>query len=198
MTRILGVIVAGGLSTRMGGREKSFIELGGASLLERILSRIRFQVEDIAINAKGDLSRFASARIHVFPDLLPDLNTPLAGIHAGLAQGHARGFDAVLTVPSDAPFLPLDLVKRLEEEGRSTGAAVAASMGQTHYLTGLWSTALAPVLDGYIRNEGMRRVQDFVSRLHAEEVEWEALPHDPFLNVNTPEELAIAERVLAP
>jgi molybdenum cofactor guanylyltransferase len=190
--KILGCIVAGGQSSRMGGQEKAFVDLGGASLLERVYSRIRFQVDEVVINANGDAARFAAFGLQVIADRHVDLGTPLAGLHAALAHGQTHGFDAVLTVPTDTPFLPLDMVKRLEEAGRSTGAAVACSMTRMHYLTGLWSTALAPVLDDCIRHERMRRVQDFVHKVATAEVEWEVFPHDPFLNVNTGEELQMA------
>ncbi len=195
--KILGVIIAGGQSSRMGGREKAFIELTGATLLERVYSRIRFQVDDVVINANGDASRFAAFDLTVIGDQHAGLATPLAGLHAALAHGQSHGFDAVLTVPSDSPFLPLDLVKRLEEAGRATGAAVATSMTRVHYLTGLWSSALAPVLDDCIRHGGMRRVQDFVHKVATAEVEWDVFPHDPFLNVNTAEDLLTAELMLA-
>lgn len=191
--RILGAIIAGGLSRRMGGREKAFIELGGIALLERVRSRIQFQVQSVIINGNGDVARFAPFRLPVVSDLLSHLQTPLAGLHAVLAHGAAMNFDAVLTVPSDTPFLPLDLVDRLEEEGRRTGGAVAASAGHVHYLTGLWSTALAPVLDKAIREDGLIRVQDFERKVATAEVEWLPVPHDPFMNINTPEELAAAE-----
>ena len=115
--RILGAIIAGGHSTRMGGREKSFLELAGASLLERTLSRLRFQVDDVVINANGDASRFSAAGVVVVEDVLTNVGTPLSGLHAALYYGASKGFDAVVTVPSDAPFLPLDLVERLLEAG---------------------------------------------------------------------------------
>jgi molybdopterin-guanine dinucleotide biosynthesis protein A len=193
----LGVIIAGGKSSRMGGREKAFLDLAGTSLIARVQSRIHFQVSQVVINANGDAQRFAALKLPVVPDAVSELDTPLAGLHAALSYGRANGFDAVLTVPSDTPFLPLDLMKRLEEAGRGTGAAVATSMTRVHYLTGLWSSALAPVLDQFIRKEGMVRVQDFVRKVATAEVEWDVFPHDPFLNINTPEDLAEAASHIA-
>jgi molybdenum cofactor guanylyltransferase len=191
--KVLGAIIAGGKSTRMGGKEKAFLPLGETTLLDRVHSRISFQVDDVVINANGDPHRFDHYGLRVIADQYDDLQTPLAGLHAVIRHGRSQGFDAVLTVPSDSPFLPLDLVERLEEAGRGTGAAVAASMARVHYLTGLWSTALAPVVDDCIRREGMVRVQDFVRKVDTAEVEWDVFPHDPFLNVNTPEDLSFAE-----
>lgn len=194
--RILGAIIAGGHSTRMGGREKSFLELAGASLLERTLSRLRFQVDDVVINANGDASRFSAAGVVVVEDVLTNVGTPLSGLHAALYYGASKGFDAVVTVPSDAPFLPLDLVERLLEGGEVTGAAIARSGGQDHYLTGIWTTAMATSLGRLVETEGMKRVQDFVARTRAEKVVWTAVPHDPFFNINTPEDLSVAESIV--
>jgi molybdenum cofactor guanylyltransferase len=194
--KILGAIIAGGQSTRMGGHEKSFLDLAGTTLLERTLSRLRFQVDEVVINANGDASRFAATGVMVVEDILTDVGTPLAGLQAALYYGAAKGFDAVVTVPSDAPFLPLDLVQRLLEGGEVTGAAIARSGGQDHYLTGIWTTAMAKPLGRLIETEGLKRVQDFVTRAKAEKVVWAAVPHDPFFNINTPEDLAVAEEIV--
>jgi molybdenum cofactor guanylyltransferase len=194
--KILGAIIAGGHSTRMGGREKCFLELAGASLLERTLSRLRFQVDDVVVNANGDASRFVASGVVVVEDVLTNVGTPLAGLHAALYYGASKGFDAVVTVPSDAPFLPLDMVERLLEAGEVTGAAIARSGGQDHFLTGIWTTAMVTSLGRLIETEGMKRVQDFVARAKAEKVVWAAVPHDPFFNINTAEDLAIAEEIV--
>jgi molybdenum cofactor guanylyltransferase len=193
--KILAAIIAGGSSTRMGGREKAFLTLDGVPLIERVASRIGFQVDEVVINANGDSSRFAGLDHVVIADLLEDVGTPLAGLHAALRYGADDGFDAVLTVPSDSPLLPLDLVPRLKDAGAVTGAAYARSGGQDHYLTGLWTTAMAKPLERLINVEGLRRVQDFALKAKAEKVVWAAVPHDPFFNINTPEDLAEAERI---
>jgi molybdenum cofactor guanylyltransferase len=195
--KILGVIIAGGQSARMGGREKALLSLGGVTLIERVASRIGFQVDETVINANGDPQRFAGLGHVVIADLMPDIGTPLAGLHAALSFGADDGYDAVLTVPSDCPLLPLDLVSRLQQAGEITGAAHARSGGQDHYLTGLWTTAMAKPLERLIREHDLRRVQDFAAKAKAEKVVWAALPHDPFFNINTPEDLAEAENIAA-
>jgi molybdenum cofactor guanylyltransferase len=195
--KILGVIIAGGQSARMGGREKALLSLGGVTLIERVASRIGFQVDETVINAIGDPQRFAGLGHVVIADLMPDIGTPLAGLHAALSFGADDGYDAVLTVPSDCPLLPLDLVSRLQQAGEITGAAHARSGGQDHYLTGLWTTAMAKPLERLIREHSLRRVQDFAAKAKAEKVVWAALPHDPFFNINTPEDLAEAENIAA-
>ncbi len=193
--KILGAVIAGGKSSRMGGREKSFLVLDGASLLDRTLSRLRFQVDAVIINANGDATRFAASGAAVVEDVLTDIGTPLAGLHAALCYGANHDFEAVVTVPSDAPFLPLDLVKRLVDAGDVTGAAIARSDGQDHHLTGIWTTSMAKPLGHLIESEGLRRVQDFVTKAKAGKVDWAAVPHDPFFNINTPEDLETAEMI---
>lgn len=194
--RVLGAIIAGGQSRRMGGQEKAFITLGGITLMERVISRIAPQVEEVVINANGEAARFARFGQRVVADVL-DTGTPLAGLHAVLCLGQREGFDAVLTVPSDSPFLPLNLVARLADAGAQTGAAVAASGGQVHHLTGLWSSAIGCKLDELMRARTMQRVMDLAVVFDVAAAAWETEPVDPFLNLNTPADLALAEQQLA-
>ena len=193
--KILGVVIAGGQSSRMG-TEKALLKLYGVTLLERVISRLRLQVDEVALNANGDATRFGYHGLQVFADQITDVGTPLAGLHAALAIGAARGFDAVVTVPSDAPMLPLDLVKRLVEAGEVTGAAFASSGGQDHYLSGIWTVNLAKPLEKLIRDDGLRRVQDFCIKAKARRAVWETVPYDPFFNINTPDDLESAASVI--
>jgi molybdenum cofactor guanylyltransferase len=189
--RILGAIIAGGKSSRMGGKDKAFLDLDGVALIERVKSRLLIQADEIVISANGDKTRFDSLGSVVLPDLLPDIATPLAGLHAVLLHALAHGFDAVFSTPCDAPFLPLDVVKTLREAGKGR-AIIAASEGQSHYLTGYWPVACAGLLDDAIRKD-LRRVQDFCSLVNASELEWPEAAVDPFYNVNSPADLAFAE-----
>jgi molybdopterin-guanine dinucleotide biosynthesis protein A len=186
--KILGAIIAGGTSSRMG-QEKALIDIDGVPLIERVASRLRFQVDGLIINANGAPDRFTALGYPVVPDTLQGFGTPLAGIHAVLHYARANGFKAAVTVPSDTPFLPLDLVQRLAEAGTHKGAAIAMTHGQPHYLTGIWTAALLPALERRMMDEGLRRVQDFATAAEAERVVWSDHPHDPFFNINTPDDL---------
>jgi molybdopterin-guanine dinucleotide biosynthesis protein A len=193
--KIAGIIVAGGRSTRMGGVEKILLEVGGKRILDRLIGRMAPQVRQLAINANGDGARFKSTGFTVIPDLPGDAATPLAGLHAGLHWAKSQGFEALIALPSDAPFLPYDLVARLAAAKQK--AAIAASGGQNHYLTGLWSVSLLRALDDAIKNNGMLRVKDWASFVRAVAIEWPVHPFDPFFNVNTPEDLAEAQAIAA-
>lgn len=190
---IAAVIVAGGLSSRMG-REKLFEPLRGRMILDWIRARLAGQASAIFINANGDPARFDGTGLEVIADLR-SAGMPLAGLHAALHLAQARGFEAVLTVPSDTPFLPEDLVARLAEAGRP--AAIASSAGQQHYLTGLWSPVLLPDVERALEAPRLPRLMDFARLCDAAVVEWPVEPYDPFFNVNTPGDLAQAERIAA-
>jgi molybdopterin-guanine dinucleotide biosynthesis protein A len=189
--KIAGAIIAGGRSIRMGGEEKALKTIGGRTILDRVIARLQPQVDVLAINANGDASRFSSTGLGVFPDRLGDIATPLAGIHASLAWARDHGHDLLLTVPADAPFLPRDLVARLE------APAIAASGGQEHFIIGAWPTHLADDLERAILDDGLLRVRDWAALVGAKPVEWPARPYDPFFNVNTPADLAEAARIAA-
>jgi molybdenum cofactor guanylyltransferase len=192
--KIIGAIIAGGKSSRMEGDEKAFLKLSGKSILELIIGRFDQQVDRVIINANGDPERFSETGLEVVPDPFTNLTTPLAGLHACLR--HAGNADFLVTVPSDTPFLPLDLVSRLVDEASEGRAAIAHSAGQDHYLVGAWRVDLLRDIETAIQTEGLFRVKDWVRRIAAASVTWPHLPYDPFFNVNTPHDLKLAVSIV--
>jgi molybdenum cofactor guanylyltransferase len=186
---ILGAIIAGGKSTRMG-TEKALIKLGPKSLIARVIDRLIPQVEDIVINANGDTKRFEFLEFDIIPDIETEIDTPLAGIHSALTYAEEEGYDAVVTVPSDGPFLPHDLVRKLA----GTKPAFANSKGQDHFLTGFWPVKLLPKLNEDIQKSN--RVQDWVFKIDATKINWRADDYDPFMNINTPADVTAALKIL--
>ncbi|SMF23789.1 molybdenum cofactor guanylyltransferase [Tistlia consotensis] len=199
--KVCGVLLAGGLSRRMGGGDKSLKTLAGKPILTHVLERIRPQVACLVLNANGDRARFADWRVPVQPDTLPGHAGPLAGVLAGMewAARHAPVCDLILTVPTDAPFLPRDLVDRLEEGMIRSGAdiACAGSDGRAHPPIALWPVSLAEDLRLAMTQEEVRKVDVFTARYKLARVDWPLAPLDPFMNVNTPEDLARAEALAA-
>lgn len=185
--KLAALIVAGGRSTRMG-EDKALIDIGGRPVLGWIIDRLTPQVEVLAIN--DNTGRFESFGLEIVPDAQSASGTPMAGLCAGLAWARMKGADALLTVPSDSPFLPRDLVARL---AAAEAAAVGASGGWRHHLTGLWPLATCSVADA----GHCRRVQDWARTAGAATVDWPVTPYDPFFNLNTPEDLAEARRIAA-
>ncbi|WP_267425619.1 molybdenum cofactor guanylyltransferase MobA [Methylobacterium sp. GC_Met_2] len=190
---VLGLILAGGQARRMGGGDKPLLRLGGRTLLERVVERLGPQCEaGLALSANGDPARFPGFPGPILPDPLPGQPGPLAGILAGLEYAAAQGIEQVVSVSGDAPFLPEDLVARLRAAASETVIALAASGERQHYTIALWPTALRNALGNYLVR-GERRVGAFIALHGAAVASWPVAPVDPFLNVNTPADLAAAE-----
>jgi molybdopterin-guanine dinucleotide biosynthesis protein A len=193
------LVLAGGRATRMGGGDKALLPFGGATLLDEVLGRIAAQGSRMLLSANGDPARFARFGLPVLADPLPDHPGPLAGVLAGLEwlREHAPAATELVTVPTDTPFLPHDLVARLAAaRGREDAdLACAASGGRLHPVIGLWPVRLAVALRAALAEEGLRRVGEFAARFRRVSVAYETDPVDPFVNVNTPSELAEAERI---
>jgi molybdenum cofactor guanylyltransferase len=191
---IVGLLLAGGLSRRMGGGDKALRLLGGRSLLERVIDRLRPQTTALVLNAHGDPGRFAAYGLPVVADSMPDFAGPLAGILAGLdwTAVHRPDCPVVGSVATDAPFLPEDLVERLVQGMEAAGAelACAASGGQSHPVIGLWPVRLRDELRWALIEEGIRKVDVWTARYRLATVPFpEVAGIDPFFNANRPEDL---------
>jgi molybdenum cofactor guanylyltransferase len=196
---IPGILLAGGLARRMGGGDKPMRTIAGRSILERVIARLAPQCDDLILNANGDPARFASFGLPVVADSVADFPGPLAGILAGLdwAAANRPGVGWVLSAAADCPFLPRDLVARLDAARAEQNApiAVAASGGQSHHVIALWSVALRGELRHALTVEGIHKVERWMSRYKTARVSWPAEPLDPFFNANTADDLAEAERL---
>jgi molybdopterin-guanine dinucleotide biosynthesis protein A len=200
MTPIAGLILAGGQSRRMGGGDKCLRPLHHKTILARIIARARPQVATLALNANGDPARFAQFELPVVPDVVDGFAGPLAGVLTGLewARANAPACQWLATFASDAPFLPTDLIARLLQavEAQNADLGRAVSNGQEHPVFGLWRIDLAQPLRHAVVTEGMRKVDAWTARYRLVDVAFTGEP-DPFFNVNRPEDLAEAERLLA-
>ncbi len=197
----LGLILAGGLARRMGGGDKGLIAVGGETILDRALSRMKPQCARMIINANGDPSRFAFTGLPVVADDIPDFAGPLAGILAGLDWAAANQPDAdyVVSAPGDCPFLPRDLVERLESARVKEGKplACAKSGDWRHPVVGLWPVALRADLRRALMEENLHKIEIWTARYGVAIAEWPDQPVDPFFNVNTPEDATRANEIAA-
>ncbi|MCW2245384.1 molybdopterin-guanine dinucleotide biosynthesis protein A [Azospirillum fermentarium] len=198
---VAGVLLAGGLSRRMGGGDKSLLTLGGQPILSRVIAAARPQVGALVLNANGDPSRFAETGLPVAADVVEGYAGPLAGVLTGMdwAAANAPGAVWVASFATDTPFLPADLVERLLRAVRDEGAdlACARSGGRDHPVFGLWPVRLAGDLRRAMVEEGMRKVDAWTARYRLAVAEFDSHPVDPFFNANRPADLAEAERLLA-
>ena len=201
---VIGLLLAGGRTRRMGGGDKCLLTLHGRPLLDHVIDRLTPQVSDLVINANGDPERFASFGLPVVRDPVEGFAGPLAGVLAGMLwaranRGHAKW---VVTAATDTPFFPSDLVARFRSAVSDTYPAIAlsASNGRQHPVFGLWPTELAADLDEALR-QGTRKVLDWTEKHPTVIVDFPFITAggetiDPFFNTNRPEDLEKAETLL--
>lgn len=199
---VLACILAGGQSRRMGGGDKTLIDLGGKPMLARIIDRLSPQTGRIVLNANGDPTRFADFGFPVVADPVGDYAGPLAGILAGLsfAREHAPGVRYVVSVAGDTPFFPKNLVSRLRNAVPADRPviALASSHDRLHPVFGLWPAALADDLHDWLSSGQSGKVLAFVDRHDSVEVSFDddETGMDPFFNANRPEDLETARRAM--
>jgi molybdopterin-guanine dinucleotide biosynthesis protein A len=183
----------------MGGGDKALIEIGGRTILDRVIDTMTPQCDGIVLNANGDPARFARFGLPVIPDDVPNFAGPLAGILAGLdwAAAHRSNVSWLASVPGDCPFLPHDLVVKLHaaREAAGTPLACARSGDWRHPVAGLWPVALRADLRRALVEEGLHKIEVWTARHGIAIAEWPDRPVDPFFNVNTPEDRARANEI---
>ncbi len=201
--KIAGVILAGGRARRMGGGDKALMELGGETLLARVIARLKPQVGEIVLNANGDPGRFAEFGLPVVADTVAGFAGPLAGILAGMRWAAARGHTHVASAAGDTPFFPADLVARLTEAEKASGQPIALAATNDperglseHPTFGLWPVDLADNLEESLTVGNMRKIIVWTSRHGCARAVFDEAAEFPFFNVNTPEDMVEAERIL--
>lgn len=200
-SEIVGCILAGGLSSRMGGGDKPLRKLGDRTMLHTVIDRLARQTEHMLINANGEPRRLAEFKLPIVPDAIAGFAGPLAGISACMnwTADNFPNATHIATVAADTPFFPTDLVPRLSRAADAEGAdiAMAKSGGHRHPVFGLWAVSLRDHLAQWMQETDTFKVIAW-ARLHPlTMVEFpmvgKAQDIDPFFNVNTPEDLSTAE-----
>jgi molybdopterin-guanine dinucleotide biosynthesis protein A len=206
-SHILGVILAGGSSRRMGGGDKGLADLGGRTMLAHVIDRFRPQVGVLVLNANGDPERFSAFGLPVVPDLDANGKGPMGGLVAAMHWAERTSPEVTLlaTVTTDVPFLPLDLVARLAAESRIDCPALAVSAGLTHPAVGLWPLALKPHLQAALDRDALSlgafaRDHDAIAVSFpfskSASSESGGVLVDPFFNANTPDDLKQARALI--
>lgn len=186
-------ILAGGAGRRIGG-DKPRRLLGGDRLLDHALSAAQRAEAPVilVVRTPGQVEGFDGT---VVLDA-PGIEGPLAGLLSALAWAADARADRVLTLPCDMPFLPHDLHVRLGHAlAPDLGVAVAASAGRLHPVCALWRTAVVPML---VRRagEGRLSLSGLCEAAGSAIVDWPVEAGDPFVNINTADDLAAAEAAL--
>lgn len=199
---IAGVILAGGLSRRMGGGDKSLLNLGGKPVLQHVIDRLTPQVGPLALNANGDPSRFDGFDLPVIADSIDGFAGPLAGVLAGMDWAHKLGAEYIVTAAADTPFFPENLVVALQmaREGEDSPLAMAMTPDPIrkfarHPTFGLWRVDLRDDLRGALE-DGVRKVIQWTEPHGCAKMVFNLEGPDPFFNVNTPEDMKQAEAMV--
>jgi len=197
---VVGVLLAGGLSRRMGGGDKNLLNLGNRPILDHVIERVRGQVPTLILNANGDPERFTYYGLPVVPDVIDGYAGPLAGILTGMdwAATHMPDASWLASFPTDAPFLPTDLVTQLLKAIDDHGADIACALScdRTHPPIAVWPIRLRDELRRAMVDEEMRKIDRWTARYSTVHVAFDDPDIDPFFNVNRPENLKEAENYL--
>ena len=202
---IAGVILAGGQGRRLGGVDKASALLDGKPLIEHVIARVRPQVSELIINASGDPGRFSDFHLPVVADVVEGFAGPLAGVLTGLEWVSTNRPDVtwLASFAVDTPFLPFDLVDRLTEAVAREDAdiACARSTDRTHPVVAVWSVRLIDDLRHALIEEDIRKIDRWTARHRIVHVDFAPVSmngdtFDPFFNINRPEDLIEAERIL--
>ena len=205
---IVGIILAGGLSRRMEGTEKSLMQLGDKPLIAHVAARLALQLETIVINANGDPSRFHQLNLPVVADTIDGFAGPLAGVLAGMrwAIKNAPQATHILTVAADTPFFPDNYEKQMRDALNKNPIdmphiVLARSGEHRHPVFGLWPVQLADDLEKFLSIDENRKVMLFVKQYQLSDVDFpiekiNSQLRDPFFNINEPDDLQAATKKL--
>ena len=187
---ITGLVLAGGRGSRMGEVDKGLQLFRVRPMIVHVLERLTPQVDETIINANRNLDTYAAFGYRVAPDAIDGYAGPLAGLHIGMCSA---GTPLIVTSPCDSPFLPLNLVARLQDALHAGGAdlAVAKTFDQAHPVFCLTRTALAPHLQAFL-DSGQRKIDKWYATLNVVEVAFDDNA-DAFTNINTAAELNALE-----
>ena len=202
MMDIPGIILAGGLSRRMGGGDKGLLMLGKTSIIERVIDKVSPQVGSLAININGDSSRFPDYKLPIIPDSIKGYLGPLSGILAGMEWAFKNGNRYIATVAADTPFLPDDFIKRLHAmvKSKNLNIGIAASRILStddvfmHPTFGIWEVGLKDDLRNALAND-TRKIMFWAKKFKLDYYYFDTSDKlsDPFFNINTPDDLAKAK-----
>ena len=194
-----GVILAGGLSRRMGGQEKGMVLLDNKTILSRVIERAKPQTEKLILNANGNSQRFKGYKLTVVKDSISDYPGPLAGILSGM-EWMSKNFENAIwlaSFPCDAPFIPTNFVEKcLYKIPSNTEIVCAKSVGRTHPVCALWKIKLMDELNTAIEKEGVRKIDNWTKNYNIHFVEFETTTIDPFFNINSPDDLKEAKTII--
>ena len=195
---ILGAILAGGQSKRMG-KDKLFLEFNNKKLIEHTIDKVKKYLQRVIIITNQDNEFFSKNNLITVKDCIDGQLGPLVGILTAMkwAKDNSNKYSCVATFPCDTPFFPESIIKSFIEESEKTESLIlcASSHGRKHNIFGLWSLDLYDKLKDDLINKKVRKVQDWTEKNKIKNLEFEFKEYDPFFNINTEEDLEFAKKL---
>ncbi len=195
---ILGAILAGGQSKRMG-KDKLFLELNNKKLIEHTIDKVKKYLKKIIIITNQDNEFFSKNNLITVKDCIEGQLGPLVGILTAMkwAKENLTNCSWIATFPCDTPFFPESIVENFIQESKKRESLIlcASSHGRKHNIFGLWSLDLYDKLENDLINKKIRKVQDWTEKNKIKNLEFKFIDYDPFFNINTEEDLAFAKEL---
>jgi len=195
---ILGAILAGGQSKRMG-KDKLFLELNNKKLIEHTIDKVKKYLKTVIIITNQDNEFFSKNNLTTVKDCVEGQLGPLVGILTAMkwAKENLNKCSWIATFPCDTPFFPESIIKSFIEESEKKESLIlcASSHGRKHNIFGLWSLDLYDKLKNDLINKKIRKVQDWTEKNKIKNLEFKFKDYDPFFNINTEEDLAFAKKL---
>ena len=195
---ILGAILAGGQSRRMG-KDKLFLELNNKKLIEHTIDKVKKYLKQVIIITNLNNEFFIKNNLTTVKDCIEGQLGPLVGILTAMkwAKDNSNKFSWVATFPCDTPFFPESIIKSFIEESEKKESLLlsASSHGRKHNIFGLWSLDLYDKLKDDLVNKKIRKVQDWTDKNKIRNLEFKFKGYDPFFNINTEEDLELAKKM---
>ena len=195
---ILGAILAGGQSKRMG-KDKLFLEFNNKKLIEHTIDKVKKYLKKVIIITNQDNEFFSKNNLTTVKDCIEGQLGPLVGILTAMkwAKENLSKCSWIATFPCDTPFFPESIIKSFIEESKKKESLIlcASSHGRKHNIFGLWSLDLYDKLKNDLINKKIRKVQDWTEKNKIKNLEFKFIDYDPFFNINTEEDLAFAKKL---
>ena len=196
---ILGAILAGGKSKRMG-KDKLFLELNNKMLIEHTIIKVEKYLKDIIIITNQKNEYFSKKNLTTVKDCIEGQLGPLVGILTAMkwAKENLKECSWIATFPCDTPFFPETIIKKFIEKSKKKDSLLlcASSHGRKHNIFGLWSLDLYEKLKNDLINNKIRKVQDWTEKHKITNVEFDFKEYDPFFNINTLDDLETAKKIV--
>jgi len=195
---ILGAILAGGQSKRMG-KDKLFLEINNKKLIEHTIDKVKKYLKEVIIITNQDNEYFSKNNLITVKDCIEGQLGPLVGILTAMkwAKENLTKCSWIATFPCDTPFFPESIIKNFIHESKKKESLIlcASSHGRKHNIFGLWSLDLYGKLQDDLINKKVRKVQDWTEKNKIKNLEFKFKDYDPFFNINTQEDLEFAKKL---